>query len=234
MDIEQINISIQVNEETKKTIIDSLKNTNDIKLKTQLLSQLKEIDENIIYYNSLKIKKSKNNIYNTNYIDDTSIDHEVKENIITDITKTNKNKKSKLIINLKIYIEAINKTKERKYKKVNDIQNQEEIILAERHLKYDNKDYKYYDKNKDMIIIFKTQTISKKVIFYQCKKRPKCKGTAKLKLINEEIQIIKECDNNIDHDLINFDKFYEAYQKKILRILILQIKNYKNFIYVLK
>ena len=51
MDIEQINISIQVNEETKKTIIDSLKNTNDIKLKTQLLSQLKEINENIIYYN---------------------------------------------------------------------------------------------------------------------------------------------------------------------------------------
>ena len=170
MDIEQINISIQVNEETKKTIIDSLKNTNDIKLKTQLLSQLKEIDENIIYYNSLKIKKSKNNIYNTNYIDDTSIDHEVKENIITDITKTNKNKESKLIINLKIYIEAINKTKERKYKKVNDIQNQEEIILAERHLKYDNKDYKYYDKNKDMIIIFKTQTISKKVIFYHARK----------------------------------------------------------------
>ena len=161
MDIEQINISIQVNEETKKTIIDSLKNTNDIKLKTQLLSQLKEIDENIIYYNSLKIKKGKNNIYNTNYIDDTSIDHEVKENIITDITKANKNKESKLIINLKIYIEAINKTKERKYKKVNDIQNQEEIILAERHLKYDNKDYKYYDKNKDMIIIFKTQTIKK-------------------------------------------------------------------------
>ena len=62
---------------------------------------------------------------------------------------------------MKIYIEAINKTKERKYKKVNDIQNQEEIILAERHLKYDNKDYKYYDKNKDMIIIFKTQTIKK-------------------------------------------------------------------------
>ena len=170
MDIEQINISIQVNEETTKTIIDSLKNTNDIKLKTQLLSQLKEIDENIIYYNSLKIKKSKNNIYNTNYIDDTSIDHEVKENIITDITKTNKNKESKLIINLKIYIEAINKNKERKYKKENDIQNQEEIILAERHLKYDNKDYKYYDKNKDMIIIFKTQTISKKLFFINARK----------------------------------------------------------------
>ena len=81
---------------------------------------------------------------------------------------------------MKIYIEAINKNKERKYKKENDIQNQEEIILAERHLKYDNKDYKYYDKNKDMIIIFKTQTISKKVIFYQCKNWPKCKGTAKL------------------------------------------------------
>jgi propanediol utilization protein len=71
---------------------------------------------------------------------------------------------------LKIYIEAINKNKERKYKKENDIQNQEEIILAERHLKYDNKDYKYYDKNKDMIIIFKTQTISKKVIFYHARK----------------------------------------------------------------
>ena len=64
-----------------------------------------------------------------------------------------------------------------------------------------------------MIIIFKTQTISKKVIFYQCNKRPKCKGAANLKLINEELQIIKECDNNIYHDLINFDKFYEAYKK---------------------
>lgn len=65
-----------------------------------------------------------------------------------------------------------------------------------------------------MIIIFKAQTISKKVIFYQCNKRPKCKGAANLKLINEELQIIKECDNNIYHDLINFDKFYEAYRKK--------------------
>ena len=65
-----------------------------------------------------------------------------------------------------------------------------------------------------MIIIFKAQTISKKVIFYQCNKRPKCKGAANLKLINEELQIIKECDNNIYHDLINYDKFYEAYRKK--------------------
>ena len=65
-----------------------------------------------------------------------------------------------------------------------------------------------------MIIIFKAQTISKNVIFYQCNKRPKCKGAANLKLINEELQIIKECDNNIYHDLINFDKFYEAYRKK--------------------
>ena len=45
MDIEKINISMQVNEETKKTIIESLKNTNDINLKTQLLSQLKEIEK---------------------------------------------------------------------------------------------------------------------------------------------------------------------------------------------
>ena len=36
-------------------------------LKTKLQIQLKEIDENIIYYNSLKNKKGKNNIYNTNY-----------------------------------------------------------------------------------------------------------------------------------------------------------------------
>ena len=146
MDIEQINISIQVNEETKKTIIESLKNTNDINLKTQLISQLKEIGEKIIYNNSLKIKKYKNNIYNIIYIDDTSIDNEAKENIIANITKTNKNKESKLINNRKIYIEAINKNKERKYKKEKDIQNQEDIILAERHHKYDNKDYKYYDK----------------------------------------------------------------------------------------
>ena len=82
----------------------------------------------------------------------------------------------------------------KKQKKEKDIQNPKEIILAGKHLKYD---YKYYDQNKDINIIFKIQAISKKVIFYQCNKRPKCKGTDKLKLLNEVFKIIKECDSNI-------------------------------------
>ena len=59
MDIEQIKLSLKVNEETRNNIFDSLKNTNDNDLKLNLLSQLKEIDQNIVYHNSLLSKNGK-------------------------------------------------------------------------------------------------------------------------------------------------------------------------------
>ena len=63
MDIEQIKLSLKVNEETRNNIFDSLKNTNDINLKLNLLSQLKEIDQNIVYYNSLLSKNGKDKYF---------------------------------------------------------------------------------------------------------------------------------------------------------------------------
>lgn len=75
-------------------------------------------------------------------------------------------------------------------------------------------------RKKDIIILFKTQTISKKVIFYQCRKRLKCKGTGKLKLLKEEFEIIKECDNNIVHDIINFEnKFNNLTLEELVKTL---------------
>ena len=53
------------------------------------------------------------------------------------------------------------------------------------HEKYDKKDYVYFDKEKQIKIIYKTQTISKNNIYYKYQKRPKCPGRGKLCLNNE-------------------------------------------------
>ena len=76
-------------------------------------------------------------------------------------------KESNFDYKYKINIDLNKIKKGRQHKKENEGQNREEIILAEKHIKYDHKDYNYYDQNNDINIIFKTQTISKKVIFYQ-------------------------------------------------------------------
>lgn len=58
--------TIKTIEETKKQILNKLSQNNDLKEKIELINQLKEIDNNLIYYDNLLKKKGKQ--LNTNII----------------------------------------------------------------------------------------------------------------------------------------------------------------------
>ena len=52
--------TIQTTEETKKQILNKLNQNNDLNKKIDLINQLKEIDNNLIYYDNLLKKKVSN------------------------------------------------------------------------------------------------------------------------------------------------------------------------------
>ena len=85
------------------------------------------------------------------------------------------------------------------------------------HEKYDKQDYVYHNTNNDKTTIFKVQSITKNIIFYKCNKRRNCPGTAQFKLYENEFIIIKNCDYNINHDNIKFEKFYDDFNKNNLK-----------------
>ena len=66
MDEKIIFETIKTIEETKKQILNKLSQNNDLKEKIELINQLKEIDNNLIYYDNLLKKKGKQ--LNTNII----------------------------------------------------------------------------------------------------------------------------------------------------------------------
>ena len=83
------------------------------------------------------------------------------------------------------------------------------------HKKYDKKDYIIYNDKDDINTVYRIQTISKNTIFYKCQERPKCQGRGKLNLKNEKFTEISECNFNVKHGRITFEKFKDIYEKKI-------------------
>ena len=59
MDDKIILETIKTIEETKKQILNKLSQNNDLKEKIELINQLKEIDNNLIYYDNILKNKGK-------------------------------------------------------------------------------------------------------------------------------------------------------------------------------
>ena len=53
MDKDEIEISININKEIKKNILEQLKNAKILKERMDYVKELKIIDDNIIYYNNI-------------------------------------------------------------------------------------------------------------------------------------------------------------------------------------
>ena len=81
-------------------------------------------------------------------------------------------------------------------KKQNDL---DEDKLKQLHEKYDKKDYILLNKEKNIKIVYKLQTISKNIIFYKYQERPHCPGRGKLCLKDETFTVITNCDYSINH-----------------------------------
>lgn len=77
----------------------------------------------------------------------------------------------------------------------------------------------YFDKEKKIKIIYKTQTISKNNIYYKCQKRPKYPVRRKLCLNNEIFTVITKCDYNINHEDISYKEFKQILEKNSLKSL---------------
>ena len=79
---------------------------------------------------------------------------------------------------------------------------------------------KYFNQEKNIKIIYKTQSINN--FYYKCQKRPKCPGRRKLSLIDEKFSVIKDCDYNINHDTITYEEFKEIFEKNKLKTINLE------------
>ena len=89
---------------------------------------------------------------------------------------------------------------------------------------------KYYDEKLNINIIYSFQSSSKNFIYYKCKRRPKCPGTAKMNIKTKEFEITRKCDINIEHDLLNYEQFKILYKNKDFIKLDLLNKKYQRFI----
>ena len=55
---------------------------------------------------------------------------------------------------------------------------------------------------------------SKNYIFYRCNKRKNCLGKAKVNITKRILQIIEYCKDNEIHEKLDYNEFYELYEKK--------------------
>ena len=82
--------------------------------------------------------------------------------------------------------------------------------------------------NIETIYTYKSE--SKNNIFFQCSKRPKCKGGAKFDKTNLLFYITKECKDFELHHVLNKNKFNDLIANNALNNIDFKIKKIKSFL----
>ena len=81
----------------------------------------------------------------------------------------------------------------------------------------------------NMTIKFNFKNASKNVKFYYCFNRGKgCGGFALYDIVKNEFRVYKQCDFNINHDNINFEKFEKLYLQNQLNLVDMSLKKYQR------
>ena len=173
--------------EQKKELITIIKNNNkDLKLSNEILENIYKIDSKIKEYHD-KIKEEKNN----------------NSNIIYNNINEHKNIKKAISFEEKLKIEDLKENllrKENEYNKINNKINenklQDPIIekldkkLIDNIIENEGKtDIPYINKENNIKTIFSYKNKSKNFYYYQCKKRPLCKGKCKFNKLSNELNI---------------------------------------------
>ena len=71
-----------------------------------------------------------------------------------------------------------------------------------------------YSKENNITTKYTFKKETKNFIFYQCKKRPLCKGKGKFNKKNEIFQITHYCSNYDKHKQLNYEEFVEKMENK--------------------
>ena len=92
--------------------------------------------------------------------------------------------------------------------------------------------YNFCIQNNKMTTKFNFKNASKNFKFYYCFKRGKgCGGLTVFDIVKKEFRVYNQCDFNINHDNINFEKFEKLYLQNQLNSIDMSLKKYQRYFF---
>ena len=73
--------------------------------------------------------------------------------------------------------------------------------------KFYKTSFKFYNEKDKINITYKYQKESKNYLFFFCSQKPDCPGTCKINKLNSKLEIITNCDSNVDHSILSYEEF---------------------------
>ena len=225
MEKEEYKKTINLLIKQKNILIQSINETKNDNISLQgILNNIFFIDNKIKEYYQL-ISNDENNINKDNYINNNILEINTKENTKENANNSKDNNDTKKIKNIK--------NKKVKYCKTSlkDVILDKEVI---KDIKANNGKtiISIYSKENNITTKYTFKKETKNFIFYQCKKRPLCKGKGKFNKKNEIFQITHYCSNYDKHKQINYEEFVEKMENKSYSEIDFNItSNQKKLIY---
>ena len=222
---EDLNLTIKILREQKNKYISILQDTNDLNN-----SNAMEILDNI-YKIDQKIKEYKKDVKDDNKAKIFEEDDQIKTKVLD--TKNSKKKYTNNSLKKKNIKYVNNKENQEDYKsEKTDSDNDNINIKTQTNIKKKIIPTKYeieltkeqidkilakegktnlviYDNRFNIEITYNFKIKKNKVIYYQCNRRPKCKGSSKFEIDSNKFYKLNKCDTQISHSILNYDKLKE-------------------------
>ena len=220
---DEFNKTLKLLIEEKQRLIQLIKKgNNENQFNDQIFENIFKIDNKIKeYYSDIEKEKNKNSILTK----DENLEISGKSNNIDNI----KNKNNENECN-----ESKSKTKSLKNPKIKKyfVKISLDDCIIKKIKEYKGKtDIPYFNKKNNIKTIFSFKNSSINYYYYQCNKRPKCHGYAKLDKNNKEFIITNLCTNYNIHNKLNYEEFSDLIKKNEINLIDFNIrKNQKNLI----
>ena len=239
--IEEYNKSLQVFINQKNLLLDKA-NEKDLEpeILNNIINQICMLDDKIKEYNNLiKNENSKDNKIHNHIINDNDYNNEEKqpnnspENALNKMKTQNNYKKNNKKSNSGDNNDSENEIENEDKNKTNIYKNikiEKEIIdkIKKEKGKTKNKILQPYN---NIETIYTLKYITKTTYYYQCSKRPKCKGKAKFIIEKEKFYITEFCEDNEIHNKLTYELFEKIMNDNNLNMVDFNIKkNQHNLI----
>ena len=83
-----------------------------------------------------------------------------------------------------------------------------------------------YDNRLNIEIIYNLKIKRNKVIYFQCNRRPKCKGSSKFEINKNKFYILNKSDTQISDNILNYDKLKELIDSN--KVNLIDLNEQKN------
>ena len=226
--LEELKITISILRNQKNNLIKDLDKKDNIKEKDEILNNIFKIDTKLNEYIQ---KINEKNPLENNKINDENNNKQSKEiNNLSKEIKTTKNNDLRSIEDDEIEMEnksvklTKNNNPKKNNRKSNSISLENKANKIKKMIKLtDNTIEEIRDKkgkcrieinNKELNImtIYTFKSATKTTYYYQCNKRPNCNGKGKYDFIKEKFYITNECDKNIPHNELKYEKIYYLFE----------------------